>query len=267
MTDPFQDVDSFGSDFLQIVTVALENRAVEEQMVPVIEAYLNDLTWNEGGVHLEVGAGTGAITRLMGAKAQNGVVIGIDPSEGLIGKANELSADIGNISFEIGNGSSTRFTDDSIDNIVMHTVLSHVPDPMELLAEAIRVLKPGGRIAVCDADFEKSSLGNFDGDPIKACSEYFIRNFVTQPYLISDIRALASNAGFKVEKFRIDSRAITNTDGGLAWIKMATGQMVQKGQIAEKLAESLAEEYVRRKESGTLYGFQPFGTLVAAKPA
>ena len=63
MTDPFQDVDSFGSDFLQIVTVALENRAVEAQMIPVIEAYLNDLTWNEGGVHLEVGAGTGVCFR------------------------------------------------------------------------------------------------------------------------------------------------------------------------------------------------------------
>ncbi len=267
MIDPFQDVDSFGEEFLQIVTVALENRAAEEQIIPVIQAYLGDLDWEESGIHLEVGAGTGAVTRLMATRAQNGEVIGIDPSSGLIEKAKELSADFENIDFEIGNGGSLRFDDGSVNNIVMHTVLSHVPDPTELLNEAIRILKPGGRIVVCDADFEKSSLGNFDGDPIKACSEYFVRNFVTHPYLISEIRSLASAAGFKVEKFRIDSRAITETDGGLAWIKMATGQMVQKGQIATSLAESLAEEYARRKDAETLYGFQPFGTLVAIKAA
>jgi ubiquinone/menaquinone biosynthesis C-methylase UbiE len=267
MIDPFQDVDSFGTEFLQIVTVALENRAAEDQMIPIIERYLDDLSCYDGGLHLEIGAGTGAITRRMAAKAQNGKAIGIDPSNGLIEKAKELSTEIKNLTFEVGNGASLRFEDNSIDNIVMHTVLSHVPDPLELLNEAIRVLKPNGRIAICDADFEKSSLGNFDGDPLKACSEYFVRNFVTQPYLISDIRVLASKAGFKIVNFRIDSRAITNTDAGLAWIKMATGQMLQKGQITASLAESLAEEYTRRKESGILYGFQPFGSLVAEKPA
>ncbi len=267
MNDPFQDVDAYGEEFLQIVTVALENRAAEEQIIPIIEAYLDDLDWIDGGAHLEIGAGTGAISRRMASRVQKGEVIGIDPSTGLVEKAKELSADIENVNFEIGNGGSLRFADSSIDNIVMHTILSHVPDPTELLAEANRVLKPGGRIVVCDADFEKSSLGSFDGDPVKACSEYFIRNFVTQPYLISEIRTLASAAGFNVERFRIDSRAIIESDGGLAWIKLATGQMVQKGQIAASLAESLAEEYVRRKDAGTLYGFQPFGTLVAIKPA
>ncbi len=38
-------------------------------------------------------------------------------------------------------------------------------------------------------------------------------------------------------------------------------------QIVASLADSLAEEYARRKDAGTLYGFQPFGTLVAKKPA
>ncbi|MCP4429952.1 MAG: hypothetical protein GY806_03145, partial [Gammaproteobacteria bacterium] len=60
MADPFQDVDSFGTEFLQIVTTALENRAAEDQMIPVIEAYLDDLEWSDGDLHVEVGAGTGA---------------------------------------------------------------------------------------------------------------------------------------------------------------------------------------------------------------
>ncbi|MCP4977416.1 MAG: hypothetical protein GY931_14775, partial [Maribacter sp.] len=74
MNDPFQDVDAYGEEFLQIVTVALENRAAEEQIIPIIEAYLDDLDWIDGGAHLEIGAGTGAISRRMASRVQKGEV-------------------------------------------------------------------------------------------------------------------------------------------------------------------------------------------------
>lgn len=166
----------------------------------------------------------------------------------------------------MGDGSALRFADGSVDNVVMHTVLSHVPDPTLLLTESGRVLKSGGRVVVCDADFEKSSLGGFVGDPLNACARYFVQNFVTHPYLISNIRQQVVSAGFIVEDFRIDSRTITSTDGGLAWIMMGVGQMVEQDLIGDVLAKALANEYTRRKDNGTLYGFQPFGTLIARKP-
>lgn len=266
MKDPFQDVDSFGSDFVDVVVQALEVRAAEEHMIPIVERYLDDLNWERSGVHLEIGTGSGAIARRMALRAVAGTVIGLDPSEGLISVAKELGVKLANLTFEVADGGSTRFSDSSIDSVVMHTVLSHVPDPAELLEEAFRVLKSGGRLVVSDADFEKTSFGNFEGDPLKSCGEYFIRNFVTRPYLISEIRKLTAAAGFAVHDFRVDSRVTTETDGGLVLVKMSTNQMVEQGLIAEELANALMAEYTRRRDGRTLYGHQPFGTLVASKP-
>ena len=48
------------------------------------------------------------------------------------------------------------------DAIVFHTVLCHVVSSPELLAEAMRVLRPGGTLVVCDADFSKASLAGFE---------------------------------------------------------------------------------------------------------
>lgn len=265
MIDPFQDVDSFGSEFLDTIVPILENRAAEEQMLPIINSYLNDLNWVEDGTHIEVGAGSGPITRLMAERANRATVIGLDPSEGLIEKAKEASHEHANLNFEVANGDTLRFIDNSIDNVVMHTVLSHVPDPSTLVIEAMRVLKPGGKLVVCDADFEKSSLGSFEGDPLNACADYFVRNYVTHRYLISDIRRIATSAGLKVDDFRVHPRIITDTDGGLASIKMATSMMVGQKLIGAELAEALATEYAQRRAAGTLYGFQPFGTLIASK--
>ena len=265
MADPFQDVDGGGSGFVSAVVTALENRASEDLIEPVIQQYLDDLDWADGSIHIEIGAGSGAIARRMAVKSRTTTVIGIDPFEGLINKAKELATNITNLSFEVGEGESLRFENNTIDSIVMHTVLSHVPEPKALLKEAIRVLKSGGKLVVSDADFMKSSLGNFDGDPLNACAEYFVRNFVTQPFLMSRVREDAAAVGFEILDFRIASRTITNADGGLVWIAMSTNQMVEKGLISDDLAKALVEEYKRRRDSETLYAHQPFGTLVASK--
>lgn len=265
MTDPFQNVDAGGSDFVDAVADALEARAQEPVMVKIVEDYLGLISYPPDGTHIEVGAGTGVIARRLAARASNGRVISTDPSPGLVAAGQRLGSDVPNLSFEVADGASLRFDDDSIDTVLFHTVLSHVPDPSVLLAEAARVLRPGGALVVCDADFEKTSLSNFQGDPLDMCAKYFAKNFVTDKYLVSKLRALVADAGFILKSFEVTSRVITHGDGGMVWVGLGGQTMVKNRQIGPQLAAALVEEYHRRKENGSLYGHLPFATLVAER--
>jgi arsenite methyltransferase len=198
-------------------------------------------------------------------RARNGYVISTDPSPGLVAAGGKLGVEIPNLSFEVADGAALRFEDNSIDTVLFHRVLSHVPDPSILLAEAGRVLRPGGTLVVCDADFEKTSLSNFQGDPLDMCAKYFAENFVTDKYLVSKLRALATDAGFDVQSFDVTSRVITHGDGGMVWVGMGSQDMVKNGHIGQQLADAMVEEYHRRKENGSLYGHLPFATLVAQR--
>lgn len=266
MTDPFQDVESGGAEFIETVVAALEARAAEPIMIDIVERYLDALEFHDGGIHLDVGTGSGAIARRIAARSQNGQVVASDPSAGLIEAACKMSDGSPNLEFETSNGDTLRFEDGSVDNVVMHTVLSHVIYPNILLNEAARVLKRGGRLVVCDADFEKTSLANAWADPLDACAKYFAEHFVTDKFLTGKLRGLVAAAGLVVEEFRITSRTVTTGTGGMTWVGMASMHMVSSGLISQELADSLSNEYNRREMAGSLYGLQPFVTLIAVKP-
>lgn len=263
MSDPFQNVQAQGAEFVHTVVQALEARASEPAMQEIIAAYLDDIEYPEGGLHVEIGAGSGAVARRLARRARNGRVIATDPSEGLIAAAADLAADLGNMSCEVADGENLRFDDDTVDTVIFHTVLSHVPDPTALLDEAARVLRPGGILVICDADFAKTSLAGGAGDPLQACADFFAEHFVTDKYLCARLRALVAEAGFDLVDFRVDMRLITEGVGGLTWVGMGGRRMVEHGLIGPDLAEALVAEYHRRVSQGTLLGSLPFVTLVA----
>ncbi|MBT1001404.1 methyltransferase domain-containing protein [Paenarthrobacter sp. DKR-5] len=108
---------------------------------------------------LDVGSGPGTITADFAALVAPGPVIGLDRSADVVAQARDLAAERGleNLSFRTGNIYDLDFPDDEFDVVHAHQVMQHLTDPVEALREMRRVAKPGGIVAVRDADFHGMS--------------------------------------------------------------------------------------------------------------
>jgi ubiquinone/menaquinone biosynthesis C-methylase UbiE len=108
---------------------------------------------------LDVGCGPGSITVDLAELVAPGEVTGMDRSEDVLEQAAELAAlrGIENATFTSGNIYALEYDDDTFDVVHAHQVLQHLTDPVAALYEMRRVAKPGGIIAVRDADFHGMS--------------------------------------------------------------------------------------------------------------
>jgi len=109
---------------------------------------------------LEVGCSTGYITRYVAQKFDC-TIIGVDLSTLLLNIAEEESRKINlnNVIFKYANVESLPFPDNTFDIVYGEAITALVADPLKVLREYKRVLKPGGKVATLDL-FGKESLSD-----------------------------------------------------------------------------------------------------------
>ena len=117
-------------------------------------AYLRPLL-EPGQRLLDVGCGPGTITADLAARVAPGEVVGVDTSAKVLelARAAAAAAGVTNVAFRTGDATSLPFEDDSFDVVHAHQVLQHLTDPVAALREMRRVTRPGGVVAVRDADY------------------------------------------------------------------------------------------------------------------
>ncbi len=77
--------------------------------------------------------------------------------------------------FQCGDACALPFQDDAFDAVILHLVLAIVPDPARALAEAARVTRPGGRLAV----FDKFLAAGKRAGPVRSALDRLLRPLVT----------------------------------------------------------------------------------------
>ena len=103
---------------------------------------------------LDVGCGPGSITVDLAARVAPGRVRGVELVPEPLEQATAAAAERGvTVEFAVDDAYALSEPDDSWDVVHAHQVLQHVSDPVAVLREMRRVARPGGLVAVRDADY------------------------------------------------------------------------------------------------------------------
>jgi SAM-dependent methyltransferase len=121
------------------------SRVVARRFVPWVGAPAGS-TW------LDVGSGTGALTRVILDEAAPAAVVGVEPSDAFRRYAAEHVQDEG-AEFRAGDATALPVRDAEFDVAVAGLVLNFVPEPAAALAELCRATRPGGTLAAYVWDY------------------------------------------------------------------------------------------------------------------
>jgi ubiquinone/menaquinone biosynthesis C-methylase UbiE len=268
--DVYRITDSLDEVSLEVMATRLEVRGRHPRFMAMLAEYLSAMALPASARVLDLGYGTGVASRAVARRPGFASrVTGIDRSPYLIAVARKRAAEEGlsdRLEFETGDSRSLGLSEASFDAAVAHTLLSHVEDPLAVLREMARVVRPGGVIGIFDGDYASMTFGSADDESGRRIDAAIIGAIATSPRVMRDMPRLLAAAGLQLEAaFAHVMADIGRADYFAGTIPSFVKLLPRAGAMTEAQALAWTQEMLACSERGTFFGATNFYSCVARR--
>jgi ubiquinone/menaquinone biosynthesis C-methylase UbiE len=260
MRDAMQFVNEQDEATLERFAERLEYRGRDPRFVAYREAYLDAMDLPPAAAVLDLGCGTGVVTRALAARA--GTVLGVDQSPEFIAAAERLAGD-DRVEFAVGDAHALDLPDAAFDAVVAHTLVSHVRDPSAVLAEAARVVRPDGTVAVFDGDYASLTFGCSDPELGAAMEQALQATLMSAPRVLRELPRMLPAAGLRLAATQAHVYAEAGTSGFMLNLAETYGPLAP---LPAAEIEAWLTDQRRSAAEGTFFAACNYYAYVAVRP-
>ncbi len=270
--DIFANLDALPAANLDAIADRLEYRAGIESFANMRDQYFDAMALPNEARILELGGGTGIVGRAYAARPGfNGQYVVSDLSATLIDYAKGKAAEDGlgdRMDFRVIDAISGEGLDgETFDAVIMHTIVSHVPDPGSVLATAAKATRPGGTVAVFDADYASMQIISGDDRLDSTAKTAVMEVGVAQPTIMRQVPRLASALGLRREA--VQPHFLSEVGETTFFIGLAdslTNVVVAQGALSQEDGDAWVAALHAAIENDSFFGMCPYFTYLYRKP-
>jgi SAM-dependent methyltransferase len=268
--DIFRLAPSMDAAVLEAIAARLEFRGTDEGYARRSQAYFARLPLADARRVLALGCGTGvevrALRRLTGPEV---AIVGVDHSPALIDAARRHTADEGlaaNVTYQVGDAHHLPDGDGEFDIVTLHTLISHADDPLQVLREARRLVRPGGTVAVFDGDYASLTFAYPDHALARTIEEKLVQLIVANPRIMRDLPRLLRGAGLELAE--ADATLYADIGSSRFWVAATESYgvlLARSGLLPQELVDDWRAFQARAAADGTFFGASSYYTYLTRR--
>lgn len=268
--DPHRFVNELDPAAVDRLIARLESRAKDAVFTRLFHKYAAQLDLHPDANVLEVGCGTGAMSRFLARRdGFAGTAFGIDQSPQFVAAGRQFAADeeiAARVDFRVGDAHAIDFPADTFDVVFAHTLISHVTEPVDVLREMVRVARPGGIVAVFDGDYASMTYAFPDHDFGHQMDTALVNASFNNPRVMRDLPRLMPELGLELKEAWGD--AVVEIGKGSyfkSFVETYAPYIAKAGFFSEQIVEDWLNIQRRAMEDGTFFASCVYYTYLARK--